>query len=220
MNPPRLETFQALHDLGRYAHGLTLRHPTTDVTTDRERALARLAGHFADCISSLGYAFAELATGEQVHGNGVAVVEAPTGTPLPGVDALISRQAGVLLGVYVADCCAVYLVDRESGAFGLAHSGRVGTELGIVPRAIARMGEAFGVRPENLRVQLSPCIRPPHYEADFAAEIRRQCVSSGVPAHEVFDSGTSTADSPDRYYSYRMEKGATGRMLALLGHRR
>ena len=32
----------------------------------------------------------------------------------------------------------------------------------------------------------------------------------------VFDSDENTAGNPEKYYSYRMEKGRTGRMLALL----
>jgi len=64
-------------------------------------------------------------------------------------------------------------------------------------------------------VQLSPCIRPPHYEVDFAAEIVRQCRASGVKT--IHDSGVCTACDLKRYYSYRAEKGKTGRMLALLG---
>ena len=33
---------------------------------------------------------------------------------------------------------------------------------------------------------------------------------------EVVDCGDCTGANPDRYYSYRMEQGRTGRMLALL----
>ncbi|MFV1995218.1 MAG: laccase domain-containing protein, partial [Verrucomicrobiales bacterium] len=63
----------------------------------------------------------------------------------------------------------------------------------------------------------SPCIRPPDYEVDFAAGIRQQCCERGVPPEQVHDEGISTVSAPDRYYSYRAEKGRTGRMLALLG---
>ncbi len=77
------------------------------------------------------------------------------------------------------------------------------------------MKECFGSDPENMIVQLSPCIRPPHYEINFAAEIIRQCRSYGVK--QIHDSGICTACDLDRYYSYRAEKGKTGRMLALLG---
>jgi copper oxidase (laccase) domain-containing protein len=76
------------------------------------------------------------------------------------------------------------------------------------------MAAEFGSRPSDLIVQLSPCIRPPHYEIDFAAEIIRQCREAGVGG--VNDYGTCTACDLERYYSYRAEKGRTGRMLAFL----
>ena len=77
------------------------------------------------------------------------------------------------------------------------------------------MKEQFGSDPGDLVVQLSPCIRPPHYEIDFAAQIRQQCREAGV--NQIHDSGVCTACDLNSYYSYRAEKGKTGRMLALLG---
>jgi len=84
----------------------------------------------------------------------------------------------------------------------------------VVPNAIETMKTRFGSRAADLIVQLSPCIRPPHYEIDFAAEIIRQCRALG--ATSVNDCGTCTACDLARYYSYRAEKGRTGRMLAFL----
>ena len=97
---------------------------------------------------------------------------------------------------------------------GLVHAGKKGTALGIVPAAIHRMTARFSTEPANLVAQLSPCIRPPCYEVDFAAELVAQCRAAGVL--QVSDPGTCTATHPDRYYSYRREQGRTGRMLALL----
>jgi copper oxidase (laccase) domain-containing protein len=77
------------------------------------------------------------------------------------------------------------------------------------------MRERFGSNPAELIVQLSPCIRPPHYEIDFASNIVEQCRAAGV--RQIHDSGVCTACDINRYYSYRAEKGKTGRMLALLG---
>ena len=68
--------------------------------------------------------------------------------------------------------------------------------------------------PADLIAQISPCIRPPHYENDFAAEIARQLEAAGI--RDIHDCGTCTATDPDSYYSYRREKGFTGRMLAFL----
>lgn len=95
----------------------------------------------------------------------------------------------------------------------LAHSGRRGTEGNIVRETISCLQSVYDTRPENLIVQLSPCIRPPHYEIDFAAEIGRQARACGV--RQYHDCGICTASHLDRYYSYRAEKGKTGRMWAV-----
>jgi len=154
---------------------------------------------------------------KQIHGNKIAVGDAPMESykEFSGCDAIITNRLGIALGVYVADCCAVYIVDPKTPAIGLVHSGRKGTELGVVANTIEQMIKRFGSNPAELIVQLSPCIRPPHYETDFAAEIVRQCRALGVK--EIHDPGVCTACDLDRYYSYRAEKGKTGRMLALLG---
>src|SRR5438132_4838701 len=132
-----------------------------------------------------------------------------------GCDGIITNQKKIALGIHVADCCAVYIVDPKTPAIGLIHSGKKGTELAIASKAIEQMRENFGSDPANLIVQLSTCIRPPHYEIDFAAKIIEQCRAAGVT--QIHDSGLCTACDSDRYYSYRAEKGKTGRMLALLG---
>ncbi len=150
---------------------------------------------------------------EQVHGNEVATVETAPSTTIPGADGIATAAPGLCLAIYVADCAAVYIADRRNRAIALVHSGKKGTELGIVSNAVKTMSEKFGSRPEDLVVQIAPCIRPPHYETDFASEIARQAREAGVT--EVHDCGRCTASDPERYYSYRREKGRTGRMLAL-----
>ena len=136
-----------------------------------------------------------------------------------GVDGLITNVPGLALEIVVADCCAVYLIDPVNRALGLVHSGKKGTEAEIAVTAIKRMGEAYGSKPGEMMVRLSPCIRPPAYEVDIAAQIRAQVVGAGVATDSVRDDGACTGSDLDRYYSYRVEKGATGRMLAVLGIR-
>jgi len=209
-----VESFAALAAVPGIAHGFTGRVPGLDVHTDRTAALERLAGYHDAVRAQLGVAEKRFAIGEQVHGRELAVVDARTAFPVPGVDGVITADPGVCLGVYVADCCAVYLVEPERRAIALLHSGRKGSELGIATAAIERMRDELGCDPAKMIVQLSPCIRPPHFEIDFAALIAAQCRAAGV--RQVADSGTCTATHLDRYYSYRAERGKTGRMLALL----
>lgn len=210
------EQFAALSALPQVAHGFTLRVPGIEMSHDKAEALARLDGVHREIRAEYGLGSAPFITAQQVHGDRIAVVDAGINGDkcFESCDGLITNQRGVCLGIYVADCCAVYLVDQRRGTIGLVHSGKKGTELGVVPIAIKAMADNFGSRASDLVVQLSPCIRPPHYEIDFAAEIARQCRGVGVTS--VNDSGVCTACDLERYYSYRAEKGRTGRMLAFL----
>ncbi|MDB6117559.1 MAG: hypothetical protein JWO08_1340 [Verrucomicrobiaceae bacterium] len=209
-------TFPALSGL---AHGFTLRHPTIDVDGERIEVLQRLEAWHSEFVQDLGFAPTALRTASQVHGRKVTIVGADSPTVTADADGLITNEPGILLGIYVADCGVVFLADHKNGALGLVHSGKKGTELGIVPHAIELMGEAFGSKPEDIIVQLGPCIRPPAYEVDFAADLRTQCLAAGVLPSHLNDCGICTSSDPQRYYSYRLEKGRTGRMLGLLGKR-
>ena len=70
----------------------------------------------------------------------------------------------------------------------------------------------------DLIAVLSPCIRPPYYEVDFARSIKAQLRAENI--NEIHDNGENTGADLARFYSYRMEKGRTGRMLAYLALRR
>lgn len=183
-----------------------------DVAVDRATALSRLAPSHAFCLGALGLDANRLAWAEQIHGDAVAVAGGPG--MHAGADALVTRVRGLGLGIYVADCAAVYLADRKGRAVGLVHSGRAGTTKNIVGRTIRVLGDEFGVEPRDLVAEISPCIRPPRYESDFAAEIAAQARTAGVA--EVRDCGLCTGSRVDLYYSYRVERGQTGRMLAVL----
>lgn len=183
-----------------------------DVVTDRETALARLKPRHDALIAELGFSRPALA--EQVHGTVVTAMDHAPPSPVAGADALVTATPGVTLGIYVADCAAIWFVDPVRRAIGLAHSGKKGTGGNILGQTVAAMRENFGVDPADLVVAVSPCIRPPHYEVDFAATIAEQARAAGVT--KFHDAGRCTASHPERYYSYRRELGQTGRMLALL----
>ena len=212
--PLPIEHFPALGAVPGVAHAFLGRVPGLDVKVDRAQALDRLDSFHRSARADLGLGTFHFITGAQVHGREVAVVDAGAPDPVPGVDGIITASPGVCLGVYVADCCAVYLVEPERRVIGLLHSGRKGSELGITTAAIERMRAEFGCDPAKMIVQLSPCVRPPIYEIDFAALIVAQARVAGV--RQVHDCGTCTGANLDRYYSYRVERGKTGRMLALL----
>lgn len=209
-----------INDLSGVRAGFVARVSGVLVDTDREATVERLKSAHELAVQALGFEWSQLHRAEQVHGVDIAVVgeSDPTQT-WSGMDGLVTADPEVLLGIYVADCGAVYVVDPVQGVLALLHSGKKGTEGNITGRAISLMVEKFGCRPEDMSVALAPCIRPPAYEVDFSAEIRRQVVGAGVPESQYVDSGICTTSDLGVYYSYRAEKGNTGRMLALLGRR-
>ncbi|MDZ4290192.1 MAG: polyphenol oxidase family protein [Prosthecobacter sp.] len=215
--PPLWTTFPLLDALDGFAHRFTLRHPDIPVDADRAEVVERLWSWHRQQVVEMGFAETALCIAQQVHGREVAVIDAVPNAPIDGADGIVTATPGLVIGIYVADCGAVYLADPVSGAWGVVHSGKKGSEMGIAAEAVRLMGEHFGSRPEDVRVQLSPCIRPPAYEVDFAAQIRRRCLAVGVRPEHFADCGLCTSQDLQRYYSYRMEKGRTGRMLALLG---
>ena len=218
MSTPERLHFPELAALGWLRHAFVGRAAGVEVSVEREEAIRRLA-EFHDAARRAEGFVGEPVLAEQVHGSRVVpVTEADAvAVPVPGADGLLTDRPGLPLAIYVADCCAVYLADPVRRAIGLVHAGRKGAELGILPEAIRLLGETYGSRPSDLLVQLSPCIRPPCYDVDFAALLREQARDCGVG--EVFDCGVCTGCDLGRWYSYRIEKGRTGRMLALLALR-
>lgn len=198
------------------------RIPEITVSRDKWDTLERLQPAHEMAVKGLGFDWKDLWRAEQIHGDVVAQIPAKGGEGkiVEGADGLVtSGSDGVLLGIYVADCAAVYICDCHTGALGLVHSGRKGTEQAVVMRAIEKMRAAYGSDPRDLEVAISPCIRPPRYEVDLPSLLKEQLLGAGIPSGQIVSSGECTGAHVDRYYSYRVEKGNTGRMLALLGRR-
>lgn len=197
------------------------RIPGVPVDTDKWATLERLRPCHDERIKAWGFTPGDIWLAEQVHGADVALVteeQTPSPHMIMGVDGLISPgTTDCLLGIYVADCAAIWLYDTVTGAIGLLHSGKKGTEGNIAGRALEKMDFHFGTSPSHVLAVISPCIRPPLYEIDIASQIVLQLGEAGVPSSQIMDSGLCTGSDLDSFYSYRVEKGRTGRMLALLG---
>src|ERR1043166_5123216 len=208
------EQLPALSAIEICRHVFTQRIPGIDVSHDKTDVLQRLDVAHREIRKANGVGDWPLFTAEQVHGNKIAMIDevgsalradrgqserdwhyraaSLPGPEFPACDGIITNKRGIALGIYVADCCAVYIVDPKIPAIGLVHSGRKGTELGVVTNAVHQMIDRFGSDPAEMIVQLSPCIRPPHYEVDFAAHIIRQCRTFGI--HQIHDSGTRSEE--------------------------
>jgi YfiH family protein len=73
-------------------------------------------------------------------------------------DGLMTDVPGVLLGVGTADCVPVLVVDVEKRVVAAFHAGWRGTVARIVEHGVARMGEEYGSRVEDLVAAVGPSI--------------------------------------------------------------
>lgn len=216
MTAAPFETFPSLAVHSWLRHGFIQRTPQISLQVEREIALERLRDSHLASIEEIGLATKTLVTAEQIHSNNVERVDRNSIGVRSQCDGLLTNDLEIALGIYTADCGAIFVADPEHRAIGLLHSGRKGTELGILSVAIEKMQREFGTDPRLLTIQLAPCIRPPHYEIDFAEDIAQQALSAGVENYH--DCGACTASDLEKYYSYRRELGKTGRHLSVLGY--
>ncbi len=195
------------------------RIPGIATTTDRNAVIAALTPAHEAALAEGGIAPKMLRRAQQVHGNKVALVgDIGCSYPVEGVDGLFcGGKADCCLGIYVADCAAIWIYDPVTQSRALVHSGKLGTQQNIAGVTLESMRKILGVNAADCIAVISPCIRPPHYEVDIVTMIKQELEDAGVQPQNIIDSGLDTAADLDTFYSYRIEKGNTGRMLALFG---
>lgn len=188
---------------------------------------------------------AALTIPDQCHGARVAVVDddlagaghtggTDAAARLGATDGLVTDRPGIALTILVGDCVPVVVWDPARRALGVAHAGRLGTVLGVVPAVITTLGERYGSRPGDLRIGIGPHIGATSYEVgpaevaeaeaafpglgvctptaggratlDLEGAVRAQLADAGVASDAVERAGIDTLRSTDRFFSHRAER--------------
>lgn len=147
------------------------------------------------CLS-LGVAPDKLACPYQVHSANVATVTEiwPDGMT-PRVDALVTNQPSIALGVSTADCGPILFVDPKAQVVGAAHAGWRGALEGIIESTVLAM-EHLGASRFSTVAVLGPTISQNAYEvgAEFVERFLSSSdsnksffKSSKKPEHSMFD---------------------------------
>lgn len=99
----------------------------------------------------------------QSHGLRSLIVKSLSDEPFTdGVDALITCEPGLRIGVKTADCVPVLLYDPSVGAVSAIHSGWKGTLGNIAGLTAKRIVEDLGGDAAQMKALIGPCI---HVEA-------------------------------------------------------
>lgn len=125
----------------------------------------------------------------QCHGSDIAVVDGPWRGEPPAVDGLVTTSADLALGVLVADCTPVLMVDRIAGVAAAVHAGRPGMMQGVVGHAVDVMTD-LGARSISAVVGPSVCGRC--YEVP--EELRAQAAEISPVAAAITWRGTPAID--------------------------
>lgn len=162
-------------------------------------------------------------------------------TTIPGTDGLLTDCKDLSLMLFYADCTPVLLVDTESSAIAVLHAGWRGSVGRIAQKGVQAMHDWYGTRPEAIVAGIGPSIGPccyevddkvrdqakgfeacfaPHGEGHYLLDLwelnRRQLVEAGVKPENISVAEVCTCCHNDDYFSYRREKGKTGRLAAVL----
>src|SRR5215469_9642715 len=117
-----------------------------------------------------------LVTLRQIHSAEVVTVESPwLRDAAPRADAMVTRSAGIALGILTADCAPVLFYDPVAKIIGAAHGGWRGALGGIVEATIEQM-EALGAERLRICAGIGPCIAQASYEV--GPEFPQQFISA------------------------------------------
>lgn len=131
----------------------------------RGDAPARVAENHARLAGALGYNRADLVTCAQVHGTGIAKVDArDAGARQAGCDGMVTDTPGLPLGLVFGDCVPVLLYDGARHVLGVVHAGWRGTVNGAATALLWAMQAGFNTQPVDVRACIGPSIGPACYE--------------------------------------------------------
>lgn len=170
------------------------------------------------------------------------------GTAVKHCDALITTEPGLPLAAYSADCQLIFFVSTGKPIVALAHAGWRGALGGTGVSLIKRLKKEFFIDLDELLVALSPAIcrdcymvdekiarmfqdagySDPAYlepvsngffKLDLTAVNEKQLLRAGINKENLAKNSWCSSCNDDLFYSYRRDRGITGRMLGFIAIR-
>jgi len=182
----------------------------------------------------------------QVHGTTLVYSDRPRPRDQKHqpADGIFTDNPDVTLIMRFADCVPLVFYDPRHRVVGLVHAGWQGTVQKIGGLAVEYMRERFETDPADLFTGIGPSICGSCYQV--GAELRQRFLQAYGPdaldffteregslyldlwrantyclreagVRQVEQSGFCTAEHLDEWYSYRKEKGITGRFAVVIG---
>jgi YfiH family protein len=157
--------------------------------------------------------------------------------PLARTDAVMTRDVGIPLALCFADCVPVILV-APGPVVAVVHAGWRGALDSLPGSTATRLADLSGCEVPAVSAYIGPHIHACHYEVssetmsqfvntfgtlarassgglDLDAVVSASLDRAGVAPCNIARLGSCTAETTDRFFSYRAEGGRTGRHVAV-----
>lgn len=198
---------------------------------------------------AFGKVLEKVVTVKQVHGADLLVIDSPNPDYSHFLkleaDGIVTNQPGVMIGVCVADCVPVLLLDPVNRVIAALHAGWKGTAANICRKGVESMAAMFGSTPADILAAVGPAIGPCCYEVDkpvveafkaqgtgfdaFAQEKgagkwqmdlsranRMQLLQAGLPEQNIDTTELCVSCNQELFFSYRRDGGDTGRQMGFI----
>ncbi|WP_044893844.1 peptidoglycan editing factor PgeF [Bacillus alveayuensis] len=170
-------------------------------------------------------------------------------TAIAGTDGLYTKEANMLLALCFADCVPLYFFAPKHKLVGLAHAGWKGSVKNIAGEMVHLWVEKEKVRHADIYAAIGPSIDKCCYIVDDRVidlvknvagdsvhhlyqetskgqytldlkELNRQLLlQAGIPEQNIIVSEYCTSCADELFFSYRRDRGKTGRMMSFIGRK-
>ena len=189
-----------------------------------------------EIINHFGLESAKVVVPKQTHSSTIEIVTSSNyNTPFDDVDALITNEKNIVIGILSADCVPILLLDPVERVIACIHAGWRGTVAEIAKKTVLKMCQQFGSKPQNILAGIGPSISQKNYEVgedvskyfstdclvdshnnkkcvDLWKENKNQLVFIGLVESNIEIAGMCTYEEKEKFYSARRDTINTGRL--------
>jgi len=162
-------------------------------------------------------------------------------TEIEDCDAIITNIPNVILTILTADCVPILLYDDNKQVIAAVHAGWKGTQKQILYKTVKEMSQTYGCQTEDIMAGIGPSIGKCCYEVnnDVAKHFthishsytqdnhkymldlpyinKQQLLDAGLKSNNIGMSHICTSCDVEHFFSYRQEKGCSGRFMSMIG---
>jgi YfiH family protein len=165
--------------------------------------------------AAVGGSLEKLAAPRQIHSSrAVATDKAFPANERPECDALVTRRAGLVLGVLAADCAPIVLCDPHNGVIAAVHAGWRGAVGGVIESTVEVMA-TLGADPGRTAAGVGPCLSQSSFE--IGPDVAEAVMNATPWAEHLFAPGAGDRQFFDlkRYCLGRLTRLGVAHMDAL-----